>query len=147
MSWLPPELQLRRGAIFRLMHQYRAEGEKYRFFIVLNHDPQSDRLIILTTTTTQLHRLEREYGAGDDAPLVYIHHSDYPDIERFCVVDCRALDKWEKNDLITALKMREHAFLTPLPDHLLEKIVEKIAGDKTIPSSIKCLVVKPEQFQ
>ncbi len=144
MNWLPAELQLRRGAVFRMMHQYRAEGEKYRFFIVLNHDPQSDRLIILTTTTTQLERLEREYGTGDAAPLVYIHHSDYPDIERFCVVDCHALDLREKSILASQLQSRDHQFLRPLPDHLLEKIVDKIAIDKTIPASVKCLIVKPE---
>lgn len=144
MSWLPNDLQLRQGAVFRMMRQYNTEGEKYRFFIVLNFDPQSDKIIMLTTTTTQLEKLEHRYGSGDNTPLVYIHHSDYADIERFCAVDCSAVESWEKTSLLTAIQKKGGAFQSPLPDLLLEKIIGKITVNKTIAPSIKCLIVKRE---
>lgn len=141
MNWIPNELRLCHGAVFRMRHQFKDEGEKYRYFIVLNQTPSTDKLVVLTTTTTQIERLERVYGAKAESHLIYIHPNDYPDVERFCVVDCRAIHCQEKEELIAAMHERQFEFKALLPDNILAKIIKSISLDKTIPPSIKSLVV------
>lgn len=145
MTWISGELLLRQGAVFRMMHQFKDEGEKYRYFIVLNIDPQSDKLIILTTTTTQYLRRQQAHGKDAESVLVGIHPSEYPDIERFCVVDCRSCRSYEKEDLIKNMEKQGVIFKNPLPDSILSRITSSISRDKTLPASIKRLIVKEER--
>ena len=142
MSCVQNELLLRQGAVFRMWHEYKNEGQKYRYFIILNRDPQSDKMIVITTTTTQLEKLERKHRDQANPPLVYIHPSEYQDVKEFCVVDCQALKSYKKDELLADMEKREGKFLNLLPETILHKIIKIIDRDTTLPPSIKTLIVE-----
>ncbi len=142
MNPFPDEMMLRQGAIFRMSHEFDGEGEKYRFFIVLNHSPQSDILIVLTSTTTQLAKLERRYQKEARSPLIYIHPNECAAFTELCVVNCKALIKEEKAALLANMGKRRHEFVGSLPEAKLQEIQACIAQAADIPYSVKSLIIE-----
>jgi hypothetical protein len=142
MTLIPDELMLRQGAIFRMIHEFSDEGEKYRFFIVLNYNPQSDILVILTSTTTQLAKLERRYRNEALSPLIYIHPNECAAFTELCAVDCKALITKEKSALLSTMKAKRHEFVDTLPDSKLHEIHAYISQAPDIPYSLKSLIVE-----
>jgi hypothetical protein len=142
MNPVPDAIMLRQGAIFRMTHEFGGEGEKYRFFIVLNHDPQSDKIIVLATTTTQRAKLERLYRKEKQSPLVYIHPNECEAVTEFCVINCKSPISMGKDELLSNFRVKRHEFVGRLPDSKLQEIHAYIAQAQNIPYSLKCLIIK-----
>ena len=142
MNPFSDELMLRQGAIFRLMHEFDDEGEKYRFFIILNYNPQSDKIIVLVTTTTQLAKLERRYRKDRPSPLVYISPSDCDAFTERCVANCKVVEWRNRDDLLANMKRKRHKFVGSLPDAKLQEIHNYIAQAQSISLSLKALILE-----
>ena len=146
MTMIPDEQMLRQGAIFRKMHQFQNEGEKYRFFIVMNFDPKSDKVIILTTTTTQYQSLERRYKNATHSPLVYFHPNECSVFTRFCVINCMDLKVEGKDELLSTLETTQHEFVGMIPENKLQEILDYVIQAQDIPPSKKSLIISPLTF-
>lgn len=140
MSLNPIDVCMRQGAVFRMRYAFDAEKPKYRYFIVMNQSPTTDPIILLLSPTTQLEKKDRLYAKSDFTPLVWMHPNDYPELETLCVVDCRASRKFDRAELLEMMGKKGFVFLKPLPDFLLQRIIDVMVHDRTIPNSVKRII-------
>ncbi|OXU14699.1 hypothetical protein [Sedimentisphaera salicampi] len=128
------------GAAFRAVLQ--EENEKFRFYFIVNLDPQNqDRLLMLTATS----RIESVRNKFPEEVLVLIKKSDFPNLERDSLINCEMarvkLKKQLRKSLLKAKENGKLLFLDPLPESLLLKVRSAIAKCKTIPPIDKKLAV------
>jgi hypothetical protein len=110
---------------------------------VLNLNPQSDSLILLTSSTTRF----SSHKNCPDADDVHINlfKKDYPSLKVDCIVCCnRRLKDVSKTNLIKQLKSQKYKFLEQLPQDLLQKILTGIAKSKVIPPIHKKMILPEE---
>jgi len=108
---IPPEVAikstLRPGTVFYFVADEIKSKEPHRF-IVLNHDPQKDVLLILVSTSSQIVHFKTLRGNCPGSTLVEISEKEYSGLTKPSIVDCnkvflRTVDeiiaKWKNNEL------------------------------------------------
>jgi hypothetical protein len=140
---LPEDLKLKailtQGGVFKA--KLRENKDSYsRFYFVLNLNPETDDLLVLSTTTTHL-ELHRDCEGGDDIHIV-LSSEDYEGFTRNCIMCCNRPLKVKKAKLEQQLKSQKYEILAPLPEGLLEKILQGIAKSNIVEPIVKKLVLK-----
>ena len=131
------------GGAFRKYHEFRDEGEKNRFFFVLNKNPQQDNVILLATASTKIEKLVHRYQDRPEV-LVAIKHCDYEPLPELSIIDCEAARAWPKSYIQQAIDNHEIELLQPLSSDILEKLRYAISKCKVIPPEDKRLVLGEE---
>ena len=70
-------LTLRSGTVYYFEHRGLTSAEPH-FFIVLNADPQSDKVLILAVGSSQIDTVRRRRAGLPPESLVVVDQSDYP---------------------------------------------------------------------
>jgi hypothetical protein len=132
------------GGAFRKHHEFRNEGEKKRFFFVLNKNPEQDDVILLVTASTKIKELKLKYKDRPDV-LVEISPSEYQPLEQPSIVNCEAARAYLKSHIQQFIDNGEIDPLQPLPPKIVEKLHNAIAKCKVIPPEDKRLVLGEEK--
>lgn len=128
----------RPGGAFRMMHRFPTDDRpKYRYFFVLNRSPQTDKTILLSTTTTQL---EKRRCVRPPEVLVSIMPSDYESLEKPSLIDCESVIPILADELRAKVTEKEVMPLPALPDEVMIRIHKGIAHAKTLTPRMKRLV-------
>ena len=128
------------GGAFRKHHEFQDEGEKNRFFFVLNANPQQDTVIVLATATTKIEKLVHRYRDRPEV-LVAIRHCDYEPLPESSIVNCEAALALPKSRVQQAIDNHEIELLPPLPSDILERLRNAISKCKVIPPEDKRLIL------
>lgn len=118
------------------------DGTKYsgdRFFIVLNLNPKTDEILILTTITKQIDK-KREFikRTGEDpSTLVLISPSDFPNLSQDSVVNCNNIYQITLTELIDKVKNGGKIFSYKLPKTIVSALVSGVLVSKQIPEEVK----------
>jgi len=136
---------LKPGGAFRKEYEYEDEGEKPRYFFILNRSPEQDKQLVIVTATT---RIEPRKKARESDPkvLVEIKPHEYGVLKRRSVVDCASAKLWEKKKLMDDMEEKRIEPLERLPKDILEKMRFAIRRAKTLPRETKRLVLGDETF-
>ena len=127
------------GGAFRKKHQFATEGEKSRFFFILNLEPKEDDELIIVTTTTKIEG-RRKYRRTE--VLVDLSPDDYEPLEVNSIIDCEsASDSWEKSVLDNAIDRGKVEALRPIPQVILDRLCKAIASAKTLTVAQKRLIL------
>jgi hypothetical protein len=142
LNSFPPEkikkTILAAGGAFRKKHEYRNEGEKSRYFFILNRFPEKDDRLIIVTATTKIqqrkkHRLPQV--------LVEIKPKDYPSLEEHSIIDCESAVIWNRAKFEEQINKGEVEPLATLPDFILEKLRTAISFSRILAPIDKRLVL------
>ena len=127
------------GAAFRAPWQFGTDPKpKFRFFFVLNKNPQDDDDIVVVTTTT---KIEKRYKNRFYKVLVNITAEDYKELSESSVVDCASAFTISKANIIEMIADNKIQLISKLPEEIFEKIKAAIESSKTLKPKIKRLVL------
>ena len=133
------------GGAFRKYHEFRDEGEKNRFFFILNRNPQKDDVIVLVTASTKIKKLKQQYRDRPEV-LVTIGPREYEPLPVLSIVNCEAARAELKSNIQQAIDAQKIEYLRPLPAEILRKLCDAIAKCKVIPPEDKRLVLGEENI-
>jgi hypothetical protein len=111
-----------------------------RFYFVLNINPDIDKVLILSTSTTAF-ELHRSCPGGDEVHIP-VGPRDYSSFTQDCLICCNRPKEIEKDLLRKKLNSQGYEILPQLPQGLLDKILSGIAKSSVVAPAIKKLVLK-----
>lgn len=117
-------------------------SRKFRYYFVLNANPQADELTILSSSTTHFD-LHKNCDGGYDVH-VPLSPKNYEEFTDDCLICCNRPKKHNKANLKKQLKSQKWELLPALPNELLQKILKGIAKSKVVPLKIKRMVLPEE---
>jgi hypothetical protein len=122
-SSLPVSLRLtlRSGTVYYFEHRGLTSNAPH-FFIVLNADPQSDKVLILAIGSSQIDKVRRRRAGLPAESLVIVDQSDYPDFFKPTIIDCNQVFELSKEELIQKFNARELRHHLDLPEDILKKV-------------------------
>jgi len=142
---LPPDVIAQKilvpGGAFRMRHEFHSEGEKNRFFFVLNKNPQIDNVILLVTATSKIKEHKAKWPPN---VLVEIGPFEYQELEVLSIVNCETARAFQKKDVQRWVSERKIVPLRPLPKAVLARLRTAIAQCKVLAPVDKQLVLKDE---
>lgn len=137
---LPPNLKFRgilqQGQAFKA----KIKHDKYpRYYFVLNIDPQTDTVLVLSTSTTEFEE-HRNCKGGDDVHIV-LSKEDYSEFEEPCLICCNRPKTTNKAKLENLLKQQQYELLQALPETILKKLLQGILKSPVVEGYIKKMVL------
>ena len=142
---LPPDVIAQKilvpGGAFRMRHEFHSEGEKNRFFFVLNKDPQSDTVVLLATATSKIKEHKAKWPPD---VLVEISPFKYQELEVLSIINCETARSFQKRDVRQWITQRKIVPLRPLPKAVLARLRTAIAQCKVLTPVDKQLALKDE---
>jgi hypothetical protein len=144
MMDVPENLKLKHVLVQGGAFKASFPGDSYpRYYFVLNQNPATDTLIILSTSTTQFTE-HRNCPGGDDVHIP-LGREDYPDFTQNCLICCNRPRTINKKELEKQLASQKYVILPPLKEAILSQILSGIAKSKVIEPNIKKLILgEPE---
>jgi hypothetical protein len=145
--WIDPEISIpiciEQGSIY-LYHltTTNKDGALYsgdRFFIVLNLNPKTDEILILTTITTKIENQKAfiKKTSEDPSTLVVITKSDFPQLAQASAVNCNRVYQITLKELIEKVKNGGKIFSHNLPKTVIALLISGVLKSKQIPPDIK----------
>ena len=129
------------GGAFRKKHEFKSEGEKKRFFFILNRFPKEDDRLIIVTATTQIEKRKQHRPLK---VLVEITPREYSPLERNSVIDCESAFVRPRQLLEKEIHDHQIEPLVPLRVSILKRLCEAISHSRTLAPIDKQLVLGEE---
>jgi hypothetical protein len=137
---LPDELKIR--AILTQGGAFKAKlpTDSYpRYYFILNRNPETDKELVLLSSTTQFDE-HRNCKGGDDVH-VPLSKRDYSDFTQDCLVCCDRPKCRPKKMLEQILKSQKWQLLAPLPKEILTRMIRGIARSNVVTPREKEMVI------
>lgn len=139
---LPPELKIRavltQGGVFKAKLESHRDSYS-RYYFVLNSNPESAELLVLSTSTTHF-ELHRSCPGGNDVH-VPLSPQDYAGFTQNCLICCNRPHAVAKQKLEAMLHSQEYEILEPLPPEILIRILKAIKISTVVSRKHKRLVL------
>lgn len=144
---IPPKISIpiciEQGSIY-LYHLNRVnnDGSLYegdRFFIVLNTNPKTDEVLILTTITKKAEKQKafiKRIGEDPDT-LVPITPSDFSALSQNSVVNCNSYYQISLADLIKKIEDGGKIFTHKLPKNVIDALISGVLKSNQVPPDVK----------
>ncbi len=110
-----------------------------RFFIVLNLNPQTDEILILSTITTKIDK-QKEFikKIGEDpSTLVSITVSDFPNLSQDSAVNCNRIYETTLKELVEKVKNGGKIFNHNLPKTVMSALISGVLKSKQVSPEVK----------
>ncbi len=148
---IPPEISIPICIEQGTVYHYRLDitnrdGSFYsgdRFFIVLNVNPKTDEILVLTTMTTQI-RKQRQYikiVGEDPETLVFVSPADFLSLSERSVVNCNNIYQITMADLIAKIKNGGKTFVQKLPRTVVSALVSGVMKSRQVSADIKKMLI------
>src|SRR3989338_8927025 len=120
---------IKRGAIIKEEYQFPDNSCRFKYFVVLNKDPQISPLLCVITTS-QIDFYLKNPQFNNDA--LTIAQNKVPCFTKDTVVDCRQIHELQRNFLSEAIVKGVFAYFGEMPQYLMEKIDDIVKASKLI---------------
>lgn len=117
----PLNLTLRSGTVYYFEHRGLSTDVPH-YFIVINADPQSDRVLIMTVGSSQIEKTKLRRRNLPEETLVVVEPSEYSDFTRPTIVDCNQVFELSREELVQKYRTKELRPHSDFPAAVLEKI-------------------------
>ncbi|MBU2633222.1 hypothetical protein KJ751_01830 [Patescibacteria group bacterium] len=122
------------------------DGTKYsgdRFFVVLNVNPKTDTILILTTITKQIQNQKKFIKNIGESPdtLVQITPSDFSPLSQDSIINCNNTHEESLSDLITKVKNGGKVFSEKIPNNIINALTSGVLKSKQVPRDHKKLII------
>jgi hypothetical protein len=140
---IPPEVQIestiRPGSVFYFIENTFTTSEEPHYFIVINHNPTTDRVVLLVCTSSQIQAVKRRRRNLPDT-TVEIKKEKYPDFKKDSIVDCNDVFVKSMDTLILKLKQNELKLKMEIDITLVKKLRTAVKQSPIVEREIKKLI-------
>ena len=142
---LPFELQLtlRSGTVYYFEHRGVYSNEPH-FFAVLNADPLSDNVLIMTIGSSRIDKVKLRRKGLPPETLVVIDPSEYTEFTKPTIIDCNQVFELSKEELIQKFKTKNLRHHRDLPKAILDNIWKGVRSSPRVDEIHKRLL-PPQQ--
>lgn len=136
----PLNLTLRSGTVYYFTHRALQHTAEPHYFIVINDDPQSDRVLIMAVGSSQVDkvRLRRRNMPGET--LVEVASSEYPDFTKETIIDCNQVFELSREELVQKYQARELRSHQDFPAEVMDKIWQGVRISPRVDEAHKQLI-------
>jgi len=148
---IPPNVSIpiciEQGSIYHChLTKQNNDGTFYdgdRFFIVMNVNPKTDEVLVLTTITKRIDKTKDFIKRICEAPdtLVKITISDFPHLSQDSVVNCNNSYQMSLKDLINKIENGGKIFKHKLPKIVFDAIISGMMKSNQISTEVKEMLV------
>lgn len=135
---------LRQGAVWKMPHRGLTSPLSH-YMIVINHDPLSGEVILLSTVTSNIEGRKNYAVRTGNSPetIVEFGPSEYGELEYPSCVDCNSVQELDALEFERVVRSRCAQACDDLPSSILMRIVSGILASKTVSNDVKALVSPP----
>ncbi len=145
MSKISPEVIIRKsirpGTVFYCKDDRLSSPESH-FFIVINHDPLQDQLILLLCASSQVENVQRLRSSQPEETLVEIKPGDYPDFNKYTIIDCNEVFPTEITKIIEKYASGDLKIKTDMDSGIIDLLRYGVLHSKMITGRIRKLLQK-----
>ncbi|MFZ4394892.1 MAG: hypothetical protein ACOYOU_04615 [Kiritimatiellia bacterium] len=138
-------LSLRAGTVYYFDHR-RLSSVEPLFFVVINADPQSGNVLIMTVGSSQIVKTQERRKDFPSETLVIVDPVEYSDFSKQTIVDCNQVFELSKEELIQKFNARELRYHKDLPEKILKRIWRGVRLSPRVDEIHKNLI-PPEDIQ
>ena len=143
---IPPEILIKAtiqaGSVY-LFPEEAFFSTKLHYFIVVNHDPRNDPVILLACSSSQIDKTKRRRRNCPSETIVEIKRSEYPDFTEDSVVDCNRIIKHNIENLVGKLTRKELEVKTEMDITIIKKLRAGLLASPSITGEDKSLLREP----
>ncbi len=133
-------LTLRTGTVYYFRHRELSSGEPH-YFVVLNADPLSQRVILMSVFTSKVDKQERSIARSGHPKetLIKLGPAEYPELTKESCVNCNKVFTKPLAELISLWPRLEKKPID-LPTEILEKILAGVELSPEVAEEEKALI-------
>ncbi|HEY5232034.1 MAG TPA: hypothetical protein VIK35_00675 [Verrucomicrobiae bacterium] len=137
---LPMELRLglRAGSVYYFQSRELSFGQPH-FFIVVNRDPITTRLLLLTIVTSKVDKVRIRNRERPDT-VVEISPKEYDEFKVLSAVDCNVVLEKSLAELAGLVKRKEVRYHKDLPPEIFAKIKAAVLASSLVADELKLLL-------
>lgn len=139
---------LRQGYIFRLKGSKPFESGAYHVFIVLNHDPVSDRVLLLVNGTSKVGKaldlMQRNPNIQNET-MIYFPAGKYPFFTKDTAVNCNNVMQLDVRGLDFGTENVKTIESGTLDKGDIDRVICGVLKSRSVPEFIKAKVRKPSE--
>jgi hypothetical protein len=115
---------------------------KNRYFVILNRNPKTDRVLVLVTSTTQvLKRRSYVNRAGiSERTIVKVNASEYCVFKDDSAFNCNEVFEVSMTDLIRKIENGGSSCYPKIPETVLSKLIRGVKESPIVTEEIKSLL-------
>lgn len=114
-----------------------------RFFIVLNVNPLTDTVLVMTTMTTRIQKQERYIKAIGASPnsLVKITKDDFPYLTAETAINCNNTYEISLSELVKKIEQGGKIFFEKLPKSVMDAIISAVVQSSLVSTEHKKMII------
>ncbi|HRI48007.1 MAG TPA: hypothetical protein PK559_12950 [Ignavibacteriaceae bacterium] len=137
---ISPEFQikasLKSGSVYYFEDNSLTSIEPH-YFVVLNHDPSNDFLLLLVCSSSQIDKVRIRNKNNPSTTLVEITPKDYPDFTKDSIIDCNKVFPRSVNDLVNKLKQGKLKLKSELSANIVNRLQQGVLDSSMVEESLK----------
>lgn len=135
------ENSLKQGSIFRLKGDTPFESEDYHIFIVLNHSPQPNEMLLLVNGTSKVEKkkaiLSKIYHTDVENTTVVLEANSYSFITKPTIIDCNDVKMVDLNTINFNSNDIKPITSDELSEEDINKIISATLNSSAVSENIK----------
>lgn len=143
---IPPEAQIKStikpGSVFYFIEEALKFSEEPHYFIVINHNPITDRVILLVCASSQIQKVKRMRRSITDT-IVEVAKREYPDFTKDSIIDCNGVFERSISTLVQKLKEGDLKAKREIDISIVEKLRKATIASPLVENNIKKLLTQP----
>jgi len=137
-------LTLRQGSVYYMQDRRLTSAEPH-FFIVLNHCPLDDQVLLLAVSTSQVQNLKLRRRNVPPESVVILSPAEYPEFTRPSAVDCSSLFEMTTAELRERISTKQAQVRRDLPPATVQALVRGVLASPLIRTEQKAMVEPPHR--
>ena len=137
-------LSVEQGSVFNFHIEFDGAGRKSgnRYFVVMNCNPKTDKVLVMLTSTTQIEK-RKEFIKKANIPektLIEISPKEYPTFTTSSAFNCNDIYEVGIRDLIRKIENNGSMNYPKIPEQILKKLIAGIKESPLVTEEIKKLL-------
>lgn len=137
-------LCIEQGSVFNFHIDFDGPGRKSgnRYFVVMNCNPKTDKVLILLTSTTQIEKRKKfvKKARISEKTIVAISQKEYPTFTFESAFNCNDIHEVSMEDLIRKIENNGSMNYPKIPDVILKKLILGVNESPIVREEIKKLL-------
>ncbi len=137
-------LCIEQGCVFNFHIDFDGPNRKSgnRYFVVMNHNPKTDKVLIMLTSTTQIEKRKKfnKKASISEKTLIEVSPKEYPTFITESAFNCNDIHEVNIEDLIRKIENNGSMNYPKIPEQILKKLITGIKESPLITEEVKKLL-------
>lgn len=144
MVQIPPAVQIKSaikpGSVYYFPEVTFSSTEPH-YFIVLNHSPLTDSLLVLVCASSQIDKVKHRRRNCPASTLVEVTPAEYSSFtEPLTMIDCNSIHEYTIDDLVSRRERSELRFKPEMSAELVDSLRRAVIASPVVTGKIKAML-------